>query len=300
MKSHILYAIFAVLILIFSFSNAFAQEITFGKKAQQTIEISIDEKGTAHVVHKVLGSSSTQQVETYQGVNSNLSVIDRDGNSMQYLTLQKNPIAVVLPPTSKDLVLIKYDLSDVISPKDGVWTWNYSGTEVTSFRFPKGVDMVWVNDRPAYFGDTGIRHHGGSMVLEYVINEPMILKEVEWEGQKFTVGIRTLTNVGAFEFSQSTKSITFDIAKENSLVTTIIPLKLLWRPYDVYLGSNMTLHSEFHNNGTHVWLGFRPHTAGTIQIKGTTVVPEFPIFVPLTIGISLVILVQLRSRFIFR
>lgn len=285
--------------ILFPMSEAFGQ-ITFGEKAQQTIEIRIDENGIAHVTHEVVGSSKTTQVETIIGTMSNLSVTDKDGNNVQYLTLEKYPIGIVLTPSNNDMIFIKYDLSDVIVLKDGVWTLEWTGIEKTNFYFPDSVDMIWVNDRPVYTGEKGIRQHGNSMKLEYVLDEPVILKEVIWEDKKFEVGIRTLTDIDKFEFSQPSKSITFDIPESNSLVTVMIPLELLWEPYDVYVNSNKTLNSEFYNNGTHVWLGFRPDTSGTINIIGTTVVPEFPLFVPLVIGISIVLALQFRNKFNFR
>ncbi|HII36485.1 MAG TPA: hypothetical protein HA319_05615 [Nitrosopumilaceae archaeon] len=229
----------------------------------------------------------------------NFSVVDRDGNDVQHLTLEKDPIAVVLPPSNRDMIFIRYDLSDVIVLKDGMWTWKWVGIEATNFYFPKNVDMIWINDRPIYIGEKGIRQHGGAMTLEYVPDEPIISKKVVWEDKKFEVGIKTLTDIDVFEFNQLGKRITFNIPKNNSLVTVIIPLELLWEPYDVYLNSNQTLNSEFYNNGTHTWLGFRPDTSGTINIIGTTVVPEFPLFVPLVIGISIVLMLQFRNKFNF-
>ncbi|MGI0010493.1 MAG: hypothetical protein ACREAE_03745 [Nitrosopumilaceae archaeon] len=286
--------------LFFSMSEAFGQ-ITFGEKPQQTIEVRIDENGIAHVIHKVVGSSkTTQQVETIAGTMSSLSVTDVNGNEVQYLTLEKYPIDIVLTPSNNDMVFIKYDLSDGVVLKDGIWTWEWTGTEITNFYFPDGVDIIWVNDRPVYIGEKGIRQHGGLMTLEYVLDEPVILKEVIWEDKKFEVGIRTLTDIDKFEFSQPSKSITFDIPESNSLVAVMIPLELLWEPYDVYVNSNKTLNSEFYNNGTHVWLGFRPDMSGTINIIGTTVVPEFPLFAPLVIGISIVLILQFRNKFNFR
>lgn len=285
--------------LFFSMSEAFGQ-ITFGEKPQQIIKIIINENGIAHVTHEVEGSvKTTQQVETIVGKMSNFSVVDRDGNDVQHLTLEKDPIAVVLPPSNHDMIFIRYDLSDVIVLKDGIWTWKWVGIEATNFYFPKNVDMIWINDRPIYIGEKGIRQHGGAMTLEYVPDEPIISKEVVWEDKKFEVGIKTLTDIDVFEFNQLEKRITFNIPKNNSLVTAIIPLELLWEPYDVYLNSNQTLNSEFYNNGTHAWLGFRPDTAGTINIIGTTVVPEFPLFVPLVIGISIVLMLQFRNKFNF-
>jgi len=285
--------------LFFSMSEAFGQ-ITFGEKPQQIIKIIINENGIAHVTHEVEGSvKTTQQVETVVGKMLNFSVVDRDGNDVQHLTLEKDPIAVVLPPSNRDMIFIRYDLSDVIVLKDGMWTWKWVGIEATNFYFPKNVDMIWINDRPIYIGEKGIRQHGGAMTLEYVPDEPIISKKVVWEDKKFEVGIKTLTDIDVFEFNQLEKRITFNIPKNNSLVTAIIPLELLWEPYDVYLNSNQTLNSEFYNNGTHTWLGFRPDTSGTINIIGTTVVPEFPLFVPLVIGISIVLMLQFRNKFNF-
>lgn len=286
--------------LFFSISEAFGQ-MTFGEKPQQTIKIVIDENGIAHVTHEVVGSSkTTQQIETVAGTMSNLSVTDRAENEVQYMTLEKYPPAIVLTPSNKDMIFIKYDLNDVVFLKGNIWTWNWVGLEITNFYFPSNVDMIWINDRPIYIGEKGIRQHGGPMTLEYVSDEPVILKEVVWEGKKFEVGIKTLSDIDRFEFSQPEKRITFDIPESNSLVTAIIPLELLWEPYDVYVNSNQTLNSEFYNNGTHAWVGFRPDTSGTLDIVGTTVVPEFPLFVPLVIGISIVLMLQFRNKFNFR
>ena len=296
---HKLFTIIVMSTLIFSMSQAFAQELTFGEKAKQTVEITIEENGTAHVIHKVEGKKITQQVDVFEGIVSNLSVTDRNGNSTQFMTLSKNPLGIVLPPTSKDMVFIRYDLNDILFLVDGVWTWKYNNTAMAAIHFPSSVDMMWINDNPVYLGEKGIRHHGGYSKLEYVIGEPVILKDVEWEGKKFTVGIRTLTDVSSFKFSQPTKSITFDITKEYPLITAIIPLELLWEPYDVYINTNQTENAEFYNNGTHTWLGFRPETPGTIQVIGTTVVPEFPLFVPLVVGISLVLVLQFRNKLNF-
>jgi len=285
--------------MLLSMSQTFAQEVTLGAVPEQTVEIRIDEEGIAHVVHEVKGSTKTLQIDAYEGNMTNLSVTDKGGNGIQFMTLERYPISVVLPLSGNDMVFIKYDLMDVLFLKDGVWTWEFNAPGITNMYFPKGIDMIWVNDRPVHIGEKGIRQHGGKMTLEYVIDEPVVLKEVEWDEKKFTVAIRTLTNVGLFEFNQPAKSITFDVAKGNPLVTVIIPLELLWEPYEVYLNSNKTLNREFYNNGTHVWLGFRPDTSGTMHVVGTTVVPEFPLFVPLAIGISTVIFLQFRNKFNF-
>ncbi|MGI0097993.1 MAG: hypothetical protein ACREAJ_06360, partial [Nitrosopumilaceae archaeon] len=86
------------------------------------------------------------------------------------------------------------------------------------------------------------------------------------------------------------------VEEDNQLITLIIPLELLWSPYEVYLDDQKILKHEFFSNQTHAWLNIRPETSGTIQIIGTTVVPEFPILSPLFIGIAIIIGLQLKNR----
>lgn len=289
--------------LLFSIPYSFAQQINVGAKPIQNVTITIDENGTAHVVHSVVGSKTLLQVETYNGTMTNLSVTGQDGKSVEYLTMQKAPPAIIIPPTSRNMTLIKYDLVNVVTQTDGVWKWNFvtpPNTDYTDLNLPKNIDIVWVNDRPVYIGDKGIRHHGDSMRLEYAISEPVVLKDVDWENKKFTVAIKTLAKVDTFDFSQSEKSFSFHTDKKNSLTTVIMPLELLWEPYQVKINTNKTLTNVFHSNGTHAWIGFRPHISGTVHIIGTTVIPEFPLFVPLALAISAVIVLQFKNRLIFR
>jgi hypothetical protein len=90
--------------------------------------------------------------------------------------------------------------------------------------------------------------------------------------------------------------MSFNVNGDKQLITLIIPLELLWNPYEVYLDDQKILKHEFFSNSTHVWLNIRPENSGTIRIIGTSVVPEFPLFVPFFIGISAVILLQLRNK----
>ncbi|HXV51154.1 MAG TPA: hypothetical protein VD689_03420, partial [Nitrosopumilaceae archaeon] len=55
------------------------------------------------------------------------------------------------------------------------------------------------------------------------------------------------------------------------------------------------LRHEYAVNETHVQLIIRPETAGTIRIIGTSVVPEFPLFVPLVLGTSMIMVVVFRK-----
>jgi len=299
-----LLSILIISAVLFSMSQVFAQQVTIGKPPVEDVIVRIDEGGTAHVTHYVKGNSvDPVQAELIKNNVTALSVTDTNGNSVQYSVisnLQKQ--AVLIFPAQRNITLIKYNLPQIVSLNNGVWKWNYytpTDTTFTDFFFPKGVDMIWANDRPVYLGEQGLRQHGDGMILQYIINEPVVSQNVKWQDKDFTVGIRTLADLGPYAFDQSAKTYTFDINKPNSFVTVIMPQELLWGPYQGKINGNGTLTTTFYKNGTHVWIGLKPTKAGTIQITGTTAIPEFPLFVPLVIGITVVIALQFRNRLNF-
>ena len=299
-----LLSILIISVMLFSMSQVFAQQSTIGQPPVEDIKVRIDESGTAHVTHYVKGNSvAPVQAELIKNNVTDLSVTDKNGISVQYSTINNlKKEAVLIFPAQRNITLIKYDLPQVVSLNNGVWKWNYytpTDTTFTDFYFPKGVDMIWANDRPVYLGEQGLRQHGDGMTLEYIINEPVISQNIQWTDKNFIVGIRTLSDVGQYAFDQSIKSYAFDINKANTHVIVVMPQELLWGPYEVKLNGNGTLYTVFHNNGTHVWIGLTPHKTGTIQLTGTTAIPEFPLFIPLVIGISAVITLQFRNRLNF-
>src|SRR5437016_3414325 len=299
-----LLSILMISLMLLSMSQVFGQELTMGQKPIEDIKVRIDETGTAHVTNYVKGNSAVAiQVITIKGNMTNFSVTDKDGNSVQYFSVATSQKSVLFPPTSRNMTLIKYDLPNVVSLIDGVWKWNYmepSDARYTDFYFPKGVDMVWAYQTPVYLGDQGLRQHGNGVALSYIINEPVTTQNVQWQNNNFIVDIRTLSGLGHYTFDQSKKTYTFDINKPHSFVTVIMPQKLLWaKEFQGKLNGNGTLTNTFHKNGTHIWIGLEPSKAGTIQLTGTTAIPEFPLFVPLVIGITAVIALQFRNRLNF-
>ena len=109
--------------------------------------------------------------------------------------------------------------------------------------------------------------------------------------------MRTLDDISSVNFDQPNKKISFDVSDKKPFVTMIIPLELLWEPYEVFLNGQKILKHEFFSNETHAWLNIRPDNSGTVEIVGTTVVPEFPILAPLVVGIAFVVALQLKNKF---
>jgi len=281
--------------MISSIPQAFAQ-ISIGSPAKQiSVEITINSDGDAHVVHLIKQSNTVIQLDIIPGTVQNLDVKGVNGGYIQHAIIGDN-IGISIFPTRENVV-VEYDLDDVLFFNNGVWVWAYNYPVDTTLHFPDGVDLVFTNARPAHIGMSGgIKCHGCNAKLEFAIDEPVVINEVKWEDQKFSVLIRTTAEINSFNFNQPSKTMSFDINTAQRFVTLIVPLKLLWNPYEVYLNDEKILKHEFSQNSTHVWLNIRPNSVGTIQIIGTSAVPEFPMLLPFVLGIAIVLGLQMKNR----
>ena len=289
--------IFTIVSLILVIPSVSAQEINIGEKAnQKLVKVIISDEGDIHVKHIVSSSNSPKQVKLIDGVVQNLMINDEKGEE-QLLTIIGNNDAVMISPSDNDSI-IEYDLDNVLSQKDNVWTWNFRYLETTSFIFPEKLDLIFVNDIPVYLDDkNGITCHGCQMILEYSINEPKNIIEVNWEDKEFFVEIKTFADIENFNFDQPSKKMSFKTNDENQTITTVIPLELLWGPYAVFLDDDKISYHEYIKNETHVGINLRPDSSGEITIIATTVVPEFPIIAPLAIGFLIILVVPLIRKF---
>ena len=286
---------FLVILCMISIIPIANAQISIGEKAtQKSVEVVINSVGDVHVRHVVASSNIPKQIELVPGTVSNLSVTNEQGEEKQFSVIGDNNGVLILP--SKGDAIVEYDLDQVLSQIDTVWTWDFRYLETTSFILPEEASLIFVNDNPVYLDEKkGIACHGCQMILEYAINEPQIFKNVKWEDKEFVVEIRSHSNIDEFIFDQPTKSITFH-AEENRFVTTIIPLELLWEPYSVFLDDEKIDLKAYMNNGTHVLLNMRPETSGEITIIGTTTIPEFPIIAPLAIGFLMILVIPLIRK----
>ncbi len=286
------------LVLLSSIPLTYAQSPIGNLATQERTDVIISEDGDVHVVHEIKKDSRAARSFTMMpGVDSNLSVIDINGNEIQYGFVEEQKILTVFP--SNENVLVEYDLDDVFTQNNGVWKWDflYTDSEPTKFIFPDNIELVFVNERPVYMKELkNMNCHGCQMKLEFVPNQNKILKDITWEDKKFDVVIRTLSNVDSFVFDQPSRSISLDTTGDNQIITMIIPLELLWNPYQVIEVDEKLHKHEFQINQTHMGLNFRPVTGEGIQVIGTSVVPEFPLFAPLVIGVIMVIALGFRNK----
>jgi len=291
---------FLVILSIISIIPIADAQISIGEKAvQKSVEVIINSVGEIQVKHVVVSSNVPKQVELIDGTVLNLLVTDEQGKEKQVAVIGDNSGVLILPSNRNSI--IEYNLDHVLSQKDSLWIWDFFYSETTTFTVPEEVDLLFANERPIFLGEkNGFVCHGCQMLLEYSINEPKNIKQVNWEDKKFLVEVRTLAEIESFDFNQSEKKISFKVNDSNKFVTTIIPLELLWEPYFVFLDEEKINEHKFNNNGTHVWLNVRPETSGEITIIGTTVIPEFPMIAPLAIGFLIILVMPLMRKFNLR
>ena len=263
--------IFSVLIIIPS-ANA---QISIGEAKQKSVEVSINSTGEVHVTHVINKLDSPRQIDLIDGTISNLTVKDQEGNEKQSGRIGDNDTLMIFP--SNEEIIVEYDLADELILKDNVWTWDFLYLESTSFIFPDQVDLIFVNDRPAYLGEkNGIKCHGCQMVLEYSLDEPKLFENIKIQDKEFLIETRTWAKINQFSFDPTSEGISFEVTGENNFVTTIIPVDLLSESYQVFLDGEKIIFHEFNNNGTHVWLNIRPQNSGEVLITGSLVadIPE--------------------------
>ena len=294
-----IFTVFVIIFLVTVIPTSYAQ-VSVGEKAnQKLVEVTIDSEGNVHVIHIIDDAKIPKQVDLIPGTISNISVTDEQGEEKQFSVVGDNNAVLIMPSAEESI--LQYDLDNVITEIDGVLTWDFLYLESTVFILPEEVNLFFVNERPVFLNDKkGISCHGCQMLLEYAINESRIYQNVKWEEKEFTVEVRNQNGVDKFVFDQPSKSITFDTIGENRFVTTIIPLELLWEPYVVFLNDEEIPARQNINNGTHVWLIINPDTSGTVNIIGTTVVPEFSMMIPLIMGFLVILTLPFMKKFNLR
>lgn len=259
--------IFSVVIII---PIAYGQNLNTNS-FQKSVKVTIDSKGEVHVIHIIKSLEDPHQIDLISGTITNLTVKDQNGSEIQFGKIGEN--SIMLFPSNEQLT-IEYDLSDVLSFKDNFWLWDFLYLESTSFYFPEGVDLVFVDDKPAFLADKkGIICHGCQMKLEYSLNEPKFFKELKLQDKKYSIEFRTWNEISDFNFDKDLGGLTFQVQDDNSFVTTAIPKNLISSPYFVFLDNEKIFFHKYNENGTYVWLNMRPEHSGEISITGT-IIPD--------------------------
>ena len=290
---------YIVVLLVVSISliapDVFAQQISIGEKANQLrLEIEVNSEGIATVKHTVVRSSTSQELEPVKGTFTNLTVTDENGQIKTPIIMGDNEGILLLPSASN--LVVEYQLNDVITKNGEYWTWEFLYLESTKFEFPDSIQVVYLNGRSIHGNNGGILCHGCQATLEYALYEQSNVKDVTWEDRQFDVDIITHLAIENFEFDQPSKSMLIDITDADQYLTVVMPLELLWEPYETFLNEDRIFAQIDHRNDTHVWIHMKPSEPGEIIIIGTSVVPEFSIMISLIVGFVIIMTIPLARR----
>ena len=290
-----IFLIVAVFSLILVIPMSHAQLTIGGNAEQKLIEMKLDIDGTVSVKHVVSSSNMPVTVQLFSGTISNLVIINEKGedivengvNAGIVYDPQGNQSIVIFP--SKQNSIIEYNLESII-PEDNLLTIQTSYAETYSIIFSDEIEMIFLNDNIIFLENKkGISlNYGGSATIQYYSNTPKIIKEVQWEENEFDVEIITDSKIDKFNFEQTSKSISFQVNEEDKLVTIIMSEELLGGPYLIFLDDEKIKFNKTMKNENNIVLNIKPEVSGEIVIIGTTVIPEFSMFIPLIMGFFII------------
>ena len=272
MKNYsIIFLIIFSLIIIIPTAGA---QIPGEESKQKSVNVTISETGEMQVTHVIDDQKAPVQIDLINGTKTNLTVTNEEGKEVQFAQIGGIDSLMILP--SNEETIIEYDLEGELILKNNFWTLDFLYLESTSFIFPEQVDLIFVNNQPAYLGEkNGIMCHGCKMILEYSFNEPKIIQKIKIPESEFLIEIRTWAEVNQFNFNPS-NGISFEVIGDNNFVTVTLPINLFTKPYQVYLNDEKIRFHQTSINDTHVSLNIRLEHSGQVLITGT-LVPEIKI-----------------------
>ena len=269
----IIFSIFLIAILVLFFPQVNAQTDSIKEVDQKPLTITINHDGKMTVTHQINNSDEPKELNFVKGTVYNLKITDRFAQS-ETIEIDKEANSYVISPNQGE-IFVQYNVDDAIILKNNFWTLDFLYLERTSFFLPDEVDLIFTNERPVYLDEKkGFTCHGCQLLLEYSIDEPKNIIEVDLENKKFFVEIRTFSQIKNFEFDGAKNRIGFDIDDKNKFLTTIIPIELLDGPYEMYLDNEKILFRDYINNGTHVWINTNYENSGEISILGNAIQVE--------------------------
>ena len=278
-------------------------QLSIGVEAkQESTEIKIGHNGEINVKHVVKPTSMQATLPLFAGEISNLIITNEIGEEVNSGIADDgrgNQSILVMP--SEQNTIVEYDL-EKMELNNNLFSKEFSYPQKFSVIFDGSINLIFLNNNNLFLdGKKGIAvNGGGSAEIKFYSNEVKIIEEVVWEENKFDVEIITDYKIEEFNFEQEAKSISFKINNEGQFVTIIMSEELLGGPYVTLLEDEQILHSKYFRENSIVSLNLKPETPGKITIIGTTVIPEFSMFIPLIMGFIIILTVPTMRKFSLR
>ena len=278
-------------------------QLSIGVEAkQESTEIKIGHNGEINVKHVVKPTSMQATLPLFAGEISNLIITNEIGEEVNSGIADDgrgNQSILVMP--SEQNTIVEYDL-EKMELNNNLFSKEFSYPQKFSVIFDGSINLIFLNNNNLFLdGKKGIAvNGGGSAEIKFYSNEVKIIEEVVWEENKFDVEIITDYKIEEFNFDQEAKSISFKINNEGQFVTIIMSEELLGGPYVTLLEDEQILHSKYFRENSIVSLNLKPETTGQVIIIGTTVIPEFSMFIPLIMGFIIILTVPAMRKFSLR
>ena len=294
------YSVLFLIVLVTVIPTVNAQFSLAPQANQKSIEVNLDASGIVHIKHVVSSTNLPVSINLFEGTISNLVVRNENGDIKENALADDgygNKSVMIFPTKQKSIV--EYNLEDKILINKNLASILISYNEEFSVKFSDDINLIYVNNNAIFLGEKkGINvNDGGNLLLEYYLNVPKITKNVQWEDDKFSIEIISDVEINNFNFEQTSKSISFEINEEEKLITITMPEILLGGPYVVLLDDEKIQYGKLIDEEKNISISIKPESTGQITIIGTTVIPEFSMFIPLIMGFLVVLTVPFMKKF---
>ena len=266
---------------------------------QKSTHLIIDELNNIKAKHVIGFSNDPVMVNLFEGaIPESITVTNEDGKELEFAIVGMGDYGSVTIFSADKNTIIKYNLKDMFWYSDNLLTLNVGYPKTFGILFPEKIDQIFLNDQMIQIGDNkGISINGGGYVnVAYYSEMPKKIQEVQWKEDKFNVEIITDSKIDEFNFDQESKSISFQVNEKNKFVTINMEEKLLGGPYVILLNGEQIKYSDYSIKENHISLSMKPESSGEIRIIGTTVIPEFSMFIPLIMGFVIILTVPLMRK----
>ena len=267
---------------------------------QKSTHLIIDELNNIEAKHVIGFSNEPVMINLFEGaITESITVTNEDGKELEFAIVGMSDYGSVTIFSADKNTIIKYNLKNMFRQSDNLLTLNIGYPKTFGILFSEKTDQIFLNDQLIQLGDKkGISiNDGGYVNVDYYSEMPKIIQEVQWKEDKFNVEIITDSEIDEFNFDQKSKSISFQINEKNKFVTINMEEKLLGGPYVILLDNEKIEFSQYSIKENYISLAMKPESSGEIMIIGTTVIPEFSMFIPLIMGFVIILTVPFMKKF---
>ena len=266
---------------------------------QKSNQLIIDEFNNIEAKHVIGFSNDPVMINLFEGaITDSITVTNENGKELEFAVVGMGDYGSVTIFLADENTIIKYNLRDMFRYSDNLITLNIGYPKTFGILFSEKIDQIFLGKQIIQLGDKkGISINGGGYVnVEYYSEMPKKIQEVQWKEDKFNVEIITDSKIDEFNFDQESKSISFQVNEKNKFVTINMEEKLLGGPYVILLDNEKIEFSQYSIKENYISLAVKPESSGEIMIIGTTVIPEFSMFIPLIIGFVIILTVPLMRK----